>query len=635
MKPDVRPQTRFQLGLEDLDVAFRFYGRVTSDLITVLDRSGNILFANAVAERVLGCPPEACLGRPLFDFVHPEDRPASRAAFESWSRKEGSSSFLMESRTVGQGVVCHLIWTVAPYHDAGGQVRCFLCHGRDVTAQVLSAERVEKSEVRHRAMLVGMLDPVVTIDGHGKVLEVSRSIQDVFGYGPEELVGKNVSILMTEPHASKHDEYLERYRRTGATWILNTTRRFDVRRKDGTIFPVELSVSRVDVPGESEPYFVGSFRDITVRARAERALAESEARMRAIFDQEFQLVGLLARDGTVLEINRSALQSIGLAREEAVGRPFWETPWWGSVRDGRERVQKAIAAAVAGEFVRFEVEHQDREGRSRWTDFSLKAVRDERGEVLFLLPEGRDITAVKTSHARELAIQEALAAIGESASLLAHEIKNPLTAVNLALRAVADKLGEDHRKVLEDLASRLQKVERTMRRTLSFTKPLELSREPCDVAALAGEVRALLAPELSRAQVTLELVSAPDLPVIRADRGLLEEVLLNLVRNACEALKNGGRVRLSVAREGEGDLCILVEDDGPGIAPSVRAELFKPFVTSKAGGTGLGLAIAKKIVGEHGGTIGIRDGALGGACFWIRLPVVRPVRRSARSGPVQ
>ena len=139
----------------------------------------------------------------------------------------------------------------------------------------------------------------------------------------------------------------------------------------------------MDVPGESEPYFVGSFRDITVRARAERALAESEARMRAIFDQEFQLVGLLARDGTVLEINTSALQSIGVTREQVVGRPFWETPWWNSLPDCRERVQQAIAAAVAGEFVRFEVEYQDREGRSHWTDFSLKAVRDERGEVQF------------------------------------------------------------------------------------------------------------------------------------------------------------------------------------------------------------------------------------------------------------
>jgi len=621
MDPSPRPHLHYQPNSGDLDAAFRFYGRVTSDLITILDRSGHILFVNAVAERVFGFPSEACLGLLLFDFVHPEDRQASRKAYESWLAKEGSASFLMENRTVSPaGLVCHLNWTVTPYRDASGHVKCFISHGRDVTAQVLSADRVQRSESRHRAVLTGMLDPVVTIDFRGKVLEVSRSVQEVFGYPPEELIGRNVSILMTEPYSSEHDGYLERYRRTGTTLILNTTRRFDVRRKDGKVIQCELSVSRVDVPGEAEPLFVGSFRDISARARAERALAENEARMRAIFDQEFQFVGLLARDGTLLEVNKSALSNAGLAREAVVGRPFGETPWWSSVPEGRVRVQHAIEAAARGEFVRFEVERMDRTGRSRWMDFSLKPVRGEDGEVQFLLPEGRDITSVKASHARELAMQEALATIGESASILAHEIKNPLTAVNLALRAVADKLGEDQRTVLEDLASRLEKLERTMRRTLSFAKPLELERAPCDVAALVREVNDMLAPELERASVALECVCASDLPEILVDRGLLEEVLLNLVRNACEALKRGGRVRIDAAREGEAYVRILVEDDGPGIAPSLRGELFKPFVTSKQGGTGLGLAIARKIVRDHGGEIGVREGALGGACFWVRLP---------------
>jgi PAS domain S-box-containing protein len=608
-----------------LEAAFRFSGRVTSDLVAIVDRATRVLFVNGVSERALGAVPEACLGTPLFDFVHPDDRRACTKAFEDWLAGDGSAPLLVETRTVGcAGATCHLNWTVAPHLDRGGRVECFLVHGRDVTAQVLSDERVQESELRHRAVLSGMLDPVVTIDAFGTVVEVSRSVLEVFGYRPEELVGRNVSVLMTEPHASQHDAYLERYRRTGSTWILNTTRRFEVRRKDGTVIPCELSVSRVDVPGEAEPLFVGSFRDISARVRVEQALAESAARVRAIFDQEFEFVGLLSRDGTLLEINASALRSTGAAREEIVGRPFWETPFWdagpGSGTDLRVRIREAIAAAAAGEFVRFEVERLNRSGQKRWTDFSLKPVRDERGEVVFLLPEGRDITPVKASHARELAIQEALAAIGESASILAHEIKNPLTAVNLALRAVADKLGEDQRVVLEDLASRLQKLESTMRRTLSFTKPLVLERAPCDLAALVREVRAALAPELARSRVELELDSPPDLPRVHADRGRLEEVLVNLVRNACQALVTGGRVRVRVEREGEANLLVLVEDDGPGIAPALREDLFKPFVTTRQGGTGLGLAIARKIVREHGGEIGVRDGALGGACFWIRLP---------------
>jgi PAS domain S-box-containing protein len=614
----------------DLDAAFRFYGRVTSDLITIFDHEGRILYTNHAAERILGCAPAQCVGHSLFDFVHEGERTSARAAFDHWCEANGENLLLIETRVVARvGELRHLHWTVAPYREAGGPARCFISHARDVTPQVLSAQRVQKSELRHRALLSGVLDPLITIDGRGLMREVSHSVEGLFGYRPEEMLGRNISMLMVEPYASQHDSYLERYRQTGQTGILGRTREFAVRRKDGRVIQIELSVSRVDVPGDPEPLFVGSFRDVTARREAERAMAESEARMRAIFDQEYEFVGLLARDGTLLDVNHSALRGVGVAREEVVGRPFWDTPWWTRDATQSERVRSAVAAVAAGEFVRFEVDYVDREGRQRWVDFSLKPVRDGSGAVQYLLPEGRDITSFKAAHARELALNEALAQIGESASLLAHEIKNPLTAVNLALRAVADRLGEDQKSVLEDLASRLAKLERTMRRTLSFARPLELQLESLDPREVLVEVVELLQPEVDASGVRLELDCPADLPVIRADRARLEEVVLNLLRNALEVLQPGGRVRIGARAEG-GQVLLRVEDDGPGITPSVRAELFKPFVTSKAGGTGLGLAIARKVVREHGGDIAVEQGTLPGACFSIRMPV-----QGARSDQVR
>jgi len=608
---------------DQVDAAYRFYGRMTSDLITISDRAGHILHANPVAERVFGCTPEQALGRSLFAFVHPEDRTAVVGAFERWSQHPGESSFLVECRMVSlHKELRHLQWTVTPYRRDDGEAHCLIAHARDVTGQVQWLERVKKSDSRHTAVLLSLLDPMVVIDGHGLVLEVSRSVEDAFGYSPEELIGKNIKMLMPEPHHSQHDGYLDHYRATGQTWILNRTRSFEVVRKGGARIQVELSVSRVDVPGEEEPCFVGSFRDVTARVQAESALAESEARLRAIFDQEFQFVGLLARDGRMLEVNASALRSTGVRRAEVVGRYFWDTPWWKS--GDVQRLKDAVEAAARGEFVRFEVESATSEGATLWVDFSLKPVKDAHGVVQFLLPEGRDISAIKHAHQRELAMQDALAEIGESASVLAHEIKNPLTAVNLALRAVADKLGEDQRVVLEDLAERLRKLERTMRRTLSFARPLELEPEACDLAAMARDVLHLLAPELAEARIAHELVVAEGLPPVQADRGLIEELLTNLVRNAREALDaRGGRVRLSLVKE-RAHVLLRVEDDGEGLIPSVRAEIFKPFVTSKKGGTGLGLAIARKVVREHGGEIGVADSSLGGACFWFRLPFECP-----------
>jgi two-component system sensor histidine kinase/response regulator len=613
----------------ELYAAFRFYGRMTTDLILVFLHSGEIRFVNESAERILGCTPDECLGLSVFDFIHSEDRAGARREFDRWADADTEGSFLVETRIISRhGELRHLQWTVAPHREESGLLRCFVSHARDVTAQVQAAMRVQRSETRHRALLVGMLDPVVTIDGYGIVREVSRSVETIFGYGPEDLLGQNISILMPEPHSTQHDSYLAHYRKTGETGILGRTREFEVRRKDGVLIQCELSVSRVDVRGEPEPLFVGSFRDITLRKRVEQALAESEARMRAIFDQEYEFVGLLSAAGAVLEINHSALAAAGVGREEVLGMLFWDTPWWSGCPERVARLRAAVEKARQGEFVRFEEEYEDSKGRSHYVDFSLKPVRDDDGSVQYLIPEGRDITPLKTAHRRELAMQHALAEIGESASILAHEIKNPLTAVNLALRAVADRLGEDQRSVLEDLAMRLAKLEKTMRRTLAFARPLELELEVCSIREIIEGVEGTTLPELEALGVRLEIDCPDDLPHVTVDRGLLEEVLVNLVLNAREALSEGGSVGISVLRDGGAHLRILVDDDGPGILPSMRDDLFKPFATSKQGGTGLGLAIARKIVREHGGDIGVEESPMGGARFWVRLPAAR--KRSGR-----
>ena len=484
-----------------------------------------------------------------------------------------------------------------------------------------SATVPDPTAIRLRAILAGMLDPVVTIDARGTVQEASESVRSVFGWEPRELLGRNVSVLMGEPHRSLHDEYLARYRETGETSILGRTREFAVVKRDGTPLVCELSVSRVDVPGEPGPLFIGSFRDVTARHKAEQALAERERRLSAVFDQEFEFVALLSPEGRVLEVNRAALEAAGRERGEVVGKLFWETPRWEQTEGTREIVRRSIAAAARGEFVRFETTMRGAGGRAMTIDFSLKPVRDERGEIVMLLPEGRDVTVLKDAQRRETHMLKALAAIGESASVLVHEIKNPITGIHLAIQAVADQLGEDTREILRGLEESLQKVERTMRRTLSFAKPLELKRRAVAVPRLLETIARRARTELAPSTAALEIECEAELPPLEADEVLLEEALLNLVKNALEALESGGRVRVSARRAGGRALELSVEDDGPGLPGYVLPNVFKPFYTTKEQGTGIGLALCKKIVDAHGGEIRAGRSALGGAAFTLRLPL--------------
>ncbi|MCA9299715.1 MAG: PAS domain S-box protein, partial [Phycisphaerales bacterium] len=125
---------------------------------------------------------------------------------------------------------------------------------------------------QYRAILASTLDPVVTIDARGSIVTASDAIERVFGYTPDDLIGRNISILMPEPHRSNHDRYMDDYRARGVTNILGRTREFDARRRDGSTFPIELSVARVDVPGRDEPLFTGIIHDISERREAEAEL---------------------------------------------------------------------------------------------------------------------------------------------------------------------------------------------------------------------------------------------------------------------------------------------------------------------------------------------------------------------------
>jgi PAS domain S-box-containing protein len=473
------------------------------------------------------------------------------------------------------------------------------------------------SEAQARALFASLLDATIVIDDHGTIQAASDSVRRTFLYEPEDLIGRNIKLLMPEPHRAHHDEYLARYRRTGFTNIIGSTREFEVVRKDGSRIVCELSVARSEFPGGR--LFTGAFRDVTDKKTAEAALRASEQRFHALFDSTFQFIGLLSPEGTLLEVNRTACEAAGIRREDVIGLPFWETRWWSHSKEMQTRIQDAVRLGAAGEFVRFEISQRGRGDSILDVDFSLTPVKDDAGRVVGLIPEGRDVTQLKAAQRAETGMLRALAVIGESAAVLAHEIKSPVTAVNLALRAVADKLGEDQQAVLQELAVRMQRLERLMRGTLSFAKPLALKCIELDAKTLFEDAVLHARVQLEQANSTVR-IDVPDEGVrFEGDGPLLAEVLTNLIVNAIEAKGQNAHITLSAHSRGRRTVCLAVEDDGPGIPEDKRATVFRPFVTTKASGTGLGLAICKKIVEEHGGTIAVDTAPGGGARFSIEI----------------
>lgn len=223
------------------------------------------------------------------------------------------------------------------------------------------------------------------------------------------------------------------------------------------------------------------------------------------------------------------------------------------------------------------------------------------------------------ARAVEIQVLKNLAALGESASVLTHEIRTPITSLRHALRAVGEKLGVDDRVMVEEFVGNLNRIERMLGQTLSFAKPLELHCEDVDVAAAIATVVREVGRLPAAEGMSVDVQCTPGLRA-RLDRQRFGEVLTNLLLNATEACQGKGHVDVCAGVNG-GDMVLEVVDDGPGVPSGLREEIFKPFRSSKEYGTGIGLAVARKVVESHGGTIRLADRPGSGACFRIEMPL--------------
>ena len=250
---------------------------------------------------------------------------------------------------------------------------------------------LQQSEETIRTVYNSVQDAIINIDSQGRIKVWNRAATRMFGYTAEEVFGKNVHLLL----ARKQDQEdalkaMEKFQHTGKGPIVDTLREVTAVKKDGTTFPVELAVSAVNPNGEWQG--IGSVRDISKRKKTEQQLRESEQRFRAIFNQTFQFIGLLDRDGILLEANQTALAFAGISHDDVVGKPFWEARWWDVSPETQQQLRKSISKAVNGEFIRYEVEVRGAGDSTAIIDFSLRPIQDDEGNVILLIPEGRDIT---------------------------------------------------------------------------------------------------------------------------------------------------------------------------------------------------------------------------------------------------
>jgi signal transduction histidine kinase len=227
---------------------------------------------------------------------------------------------------------------------------------------------------------------------------------------------------------------------------------------------------------------------------------------------------------------------------------------------------------------------------------------------------------------------EKLASLGTLAAGVAHEIRNPLTAINVRLHSLSKHLtaNSSEQEDARVIGYEIQRLERIVKEFLQFARPADPKFFTVSIDSLLGRMQALFGPQLEKTPIKLNLESVPD-TWVRVDPHQIEQVLINLIQNAVESLEGQGTITLRVRTEssrlqGRTDPMVKLEvsDTGKGIPPEVRKRMFDPFFTTKEGGTGLGLAIAARIIEKHGGTLECRSEVNRGTTFVILLPLKKP-----------
>ncbi|NMG43012.1 PAS domain S-box protein [Aromatoleum toluvorans] len=382
---------------------------------------------------------------------------------------------------------------------------------------------------------------------------------------------------------------------------------------------------------------------------------------RIILDSMYQFLGLLDIDGTVIEINKAALAGAGIELQEVVGKPFWEARWWALSEETRQRVKSMVAQAREGRFVRCDIEIY---GKSRGTgtivvDFSLTPIFDDRGEIAFLLPEGRDVSEkieieaelTRKNNEVNAALEKLREIDGFKTKFFAnvsHDLRTPLTLilgpVNQLLHA-SDLVCERDQFRLKAIKRNAQALLQQVNDLLDLGRidagEMPLVYSCLDVTALLREVAAGFAAAAAERGISLTVPNGEELEV-DVDRRKFGRVITNLLANALKFTPDGGRIRCSVSRLSRDRFLVSVQDNGPGVPDKLKSAIFDRYSQGEdqlsAKGSGLGLNIVKELVELHRGTISVLDAPERGAVFQVELPLRAPsgafVRATDSTGDV-
>jgi two-component system cell cycle sensor histidine kinase/response regulator CckA len=597
-----------------------------SDAIVITDEGLRILEANSRLSEMLGYSREELLRMTIPDFVHPEDLERQPLEFEQVLR-EGRTVINERRLRRKDGRLIAAEVSVRRLRDGR-----LIAIGRDITERRRAEEALRESEAVTRSVVETAVDGIVMTDEAGIICSFNPAAERLFGYTAAEVWGKNITMLMPSPHREEHDGYVRRYLKTGEQRVIGIGREAAAMRKDGSTFPVDLALSEMALPGRR--MFTCIIRDISLRKQAEEAIREAHDKLHALIEACPLAIFTLAPDGRVRQWNSAAERIFGWTEAEVLDRRLPIVPE-SEVADFQDIVRQTIA----GQRMRG-VERRRLTKDGTLIDVSIwnAPLRHASGEISGIMCVVADITE-RIRLEEQLRQAQKMEAVGRLAGGVAHDFNNMLTVITGYSRMLLDRFEPDSeaRAEIEEILKSAEHASALTGQLLVFSRRHVVQRKVIGLNEIIARLEKMLGRVIGEdIELTAAPAACPDR--IRADAVQIEQMILNLVVNARDAMPGGGRLILETAnaeldstyagthigvRPGR-YVMLAVSDTGVGMNAEIRSRLFEPFFTTKekGKGTGLGLSMVYGIVKQSGGDIWVYSEPGRGTTFKIYLPQV-------------
>jgi PAS domain S-box-containing protein len=560
--------------------------------------------------------------------IHPQDITDLR---EGWrTALVGSTSFEAEARMRrADGCYRWFLIQAVPLRDSSGRIIRWYGTNTDVEELKLAQEELQKQTFRLDQLFEQAPEAVVVLSTEDRIVRVNKEFTRMFGYEPGEVLQRPINDLIVPEAEIESSRAYTRLLQQGGRVEVETLR----SRKDGTEIDVSLLAISVRTTSGEQVVNYAIYRDISERKRAEERLRESEARFQTMADTAPVLIWMTGTDPLCNYFNKPWLEFTGRTMEQEVG-----TGWIEGVHP--EDVQGCFDGFLPPFHARkaFTMEYRLRraDGEYRWVIESGIPRYTSGGEFAGYIGSNIDITDLKRAEAErqrlhqleaDLAHINRVSMMGELAASLAHEIRQPIAAALMNAKTCMRWLRRDTPDVAEgsEAASRVindaTRAAEIIDRVRSLYRRDTSDRELLDVNEIIREMIILLRDKADLNSVSIRTEIDSGLPLIKADRIQLQQVLMNLILNGLEAMKDAkGELTVTSRTTEDGQVLVSVSDSGTGLPSGEPDRIFDAFFTTKAQGTGMGLSISRRIIESHGGSLWACANTERGATFHFTLP---------------